>query len=177
MPNKEPAKPKPKPKTTVNNMLNTFLIINKAVQDLQNCLNKNCKYEKENMMKNEYSIRAMNLSQELLNNKISMAVFLKEEKELNKKILKCKENKALIKCQLNKCYDETTHGLNISIDKLLEFSPKDSMGYKFAIEYNKNIRNKKLTEKMIKYIHIKMKAVNEENLKILQDIKTNNQKK
>jgi len=99
MPNKEPAKPKP----TVNNMLNTFLIINKAVQDLQNCLNKNCKYEKENMMKNEYYIRAMNLSQELLNNKISMAVFLKEEKELNKKILKCKENKALIKCQLNKC--------------------------------------------------------------------------
>jgi hypothetical protein len=30
---------------------------------------------------------------------------------------------------------------------------------------------------MIKYIHIKMKAVNEENLKILQDIKTNNKKK
>jgi hypothetical protein len=51
------------------------------------------------------------------------------------------------------------------------------MGYKFAIEYNKNIRNKKLTEKMIKYINIKMKAVNEENLKILQDIKTNNKKK
>jgi len=173
MPNKEPAKPKP----TVNNMLNTFLIINKAVQDLQNCLNKNCKYEKENMMKNEYSIRAMNLSQELLNNKISMAVFVKEEKELNKKILKCKENKALIKCQLNKCYDETTHGLNISIDKLLEFSPKDSMGYKFAIYYNKNMRNKKLTQAMIKYINIKMKAVNEENLKILQDIKTNNKKK
>ena len=45
MPNKEPAKPKPKPKPNVNNMLNTFLIINKAVQDLQNCLNKNCKYE------------------------------------------------------------------------------------------------------------------------------------
>ncbi len=173
MPNKEPAKPK----TTVNNMLNTFLIINKAVQDLQNCLNKNCKYEKENMMKNEYSIRAMNLSQELLNNKISMEEFIKKGNQLNKKILKCKENKALIKCQLNKCYDETTHGLNISIDKLLEFSPKDSMGYKFAIEYNKNIRNKKLTEKMIKYINIKMKAVNEENLKILQDIKTNNQKK
>ena len=45
------------------------------------------------------------------------------------------------------------------------------MGYKFAIEYNKNMRNKKLTEKMIKSIHIKMKAVNAENLKNLQDIK------
>jgi hypothetical protein len=106
-----------------------------------------------------------------------MEEFIKKGNQLNKKLLKSKENKAIIKCQLNKCQDETTHGINVSIDKLLEFAPKDSMGYKFAIYYNKNMRNKKLTQAMIKTIHIKIEEVNAEMQKKLQDIKTNKQKK
>ena len=39
MSNKEPAKPN----LTIMNILNTISTLNKVVQDLQNCLIKNCK--------------------------------------------------------------------------------------------------------------------------------------
>ena len=173
MSNKEPAKPN----LTIMNILNTISTLNKVVQDLQNCLIKNCKNEQENMMKNKDTICVKKLFQDFITHKISMEEFIKKGIELNKNLLKSKENKAIIKCQLNKCHDETKHGINVSIDKILEFAPKDSMGYKFAIYYNKNMRNKKLTEAMIKTIHIKMKEVNAEMQKKLQEIKTNKQKK
>jgi hypothetical protein len=47
----------------------------------------------------------------------------------------------------------------VAIDKILEYSPKDSISYKFATAYNKKLRNKKLTDVMIKNINKKMREI------------------
>lgn len=140
-------------------LLNNLAMLKKVVEDLNACINKNCKNEKDNMMKNKDNIRVKSLFQDFINKKITIQEFIKKGSDLKKKIEKSKENKAIVKCQLNKCYSETKRGVDVAIDKILEYSPKDSMSYKFATEYNKKLRNKKLTDVMIKNINKKLREI------------------
>ena len=122
-------------------LLNNLAMLKKVVEDLNACINKNCKNEKDNMMKNKDNIRVKSLFQDFINKKITIQEFIKKGNDLKKKIEKSKENKAIVKCQLNKCYSETKRGVDVAIDKILEYSPKDSMSYKQNIIKNCAIKN------------------------------------
>jgi len=140
-------------------MLNNMVMLKKVVADLNACLIKNCNNKGKNMMNNKYTISANKLFEDFVNEKITIQEVIKKANELKKKIEKSKENKAIIKCTLTKCNKEAKIGIDFAIDKMLEYAPEDSMGYKFALYYNKKLRNKKLTAEMIRIINKKIREI------------------
>lgn len=117
----------------------------KAVLELAECLDKKCSIEKKILESSSNYKEIIELNKKIANKDITMEEFIKKTKLLLVKVARSAENLDMVKCKLENCYDKTKFLLELSIENILKKKQVDTPLYKQCVQFNKIIKNKKLT--------------------------------